>query len=140
MDFWFLIFFSHHACVLKSEEQTRVPGTWYAISPLNPTRFSIALPPYISGELIFTAGRGTCALGGKVVTISLVDRMTQLLFDTSGLICQNLWGLEFGSLKVSYFFTISLVFSFSELGSLIEDVSASGSCRDTIILGAANTY
>lgn len=43
-------------------------------------------------------------------------------------------------MTVSYYSTISLVFSISKVGSLIEDVSASGSCRDTIILGAANTY
>lgn len=43
-------------------------------------------------------------------------------------------------MTTSYVFTIPLVFSSSERASLIGDASAARFCRDTIILGAANTY
>lgn len=42
-------------------------------------------------------------------------------------------------MTVSYFFTISLVFSSSELGIAIGDLSGSRVCRDTNVLGAAIT-
>lgn len=48
--------------------------------------------------------------------------------------CSNHCDLEFGFLTVSYFFIVSLVFSSSELRSLIEGLSAPRFC------GAANTY